>query len=82
MKFQSTPSVWRVTTPPTRLIRYCCISIHTLRVEGDSGVLLRERNTQISIHTLRVEGDEEEFEFDDDVTNISIHTLRVEGDLF
>ena len=34
--FQSTPSVWRVTTPLARTVQIRLISIHTLRVEGDS----------------------------------------------
>ena len=33
------------------------ISIHTLRVEGDSMQLQQQHLLQISIHTLRVEGD-------------------------
>ena len=33
--FQSTPSVWRETTPPSSGSSYSLISIHSLRVEGD-----------------------------------------------
>ena len=56
------------------------ISIHTLRVEGDSfSCFLSIRTFPISIHTLRVEGDlvlfDQIYKF-----YISIHTLRVEGD--
>ena len=35
-KFLSTPSGWRATPPPQTLSRPCQISIHALRVEGDS----------------------------------------------
>ena len=35
------------------------ISIHTLRVEGDTVNKLRRIAIKISIHTLRVEGDQE-----------------------
>ena len=34
-KFQSTPSVWRETATFTRFKAHICISIHSLRVEGD-----------------------------------------------
>ena len=55
--FQSTPSAWRVTQ--RRLADHCrlCISIHTLRVEGDEKTVLPVLASMISIHTLRVEGD-------------------------
>ena len=56
------------------------ISIHTLRVEGDTGVNHSQRTTIISIHTLRVEGDDFFPEGADSEEPISIHTLRVEGD--
>ena len=58
------------------------ISIHALRVEGDS---MREvvtlKEYYISIHALRVEGDSHT---QDNGTShgISIHALRVEGDKF
>ena len=56
--FQSTPSVWRATTPPCRRGYIMKISIHTLRVEGDScPSMLCSFWLVISIHTLRVEGD-------------------------
>ena len=79
--FQSTPSVWRVTLHSFFVCSVTAISIHTLRVEGDSqSTFILTGTTTISIHTLRVEGD----------TNIyksyarpiiSFHTLRVEGDI-
>ena len=33
--FQSTPSAWRETVEPNLLLGYDCISIHSLRMEGD-----------------------------------------------
>ena len=58
------------------------ISIHALRVEGDS---MREvvtlKEYYISIHALRVEGDVIYIFIFVFVPSISIHALRVEGDL-
>ncbi len=55
------------------------ISIHALRVEGDSQLANQVFKCDISIHALRVEGDSQlanqVFKCD-----ISIHALRVEGD--
>ena len=57
------------------------ISIHALRVEGDS---MREvvtlKEYYISIHALRVEGDSDRRSATV-FLQISIHALRVEGDL-
>ena len=57
-----------------------CISIHSLRMEGDAHYGERGESLRIiSIHSLRMEGDEalsplgEKF-------GISIHSLRMEGD--
>ncbi len=56
--FQSTPSAWRVTGFALLGFQQIVISIHTLRVEGDSYYnYLRDVLDHISIHTLRVEGD-------------------------
>ena len=56
------------------------ISIHALRVEGDSPCHASHmRVTIISIHALRVEGDDV-FNPEGLVRVISIHALRVEGD--
>ena len=59
------------------------ISIHALRVEGDS---MREvvtlKEYYISIHALRVEGDVIYIFIFVFVPSISIHALRVEGDTF
>ena len=57
------------------------ISIHTLRVEGDSCAKTGHMSVWISIHTLRVEGDFQILKQKFSQRNISIHTLRVEGDL-
>ena len=55
--FQSTPSVWRATAVLKLLGMISCISIHALRVEGDSWSKSPLGACQISIHALRVEGD-------------------------
>ena len=56
--FQSTPSVWRETVASVGLSTEKIISIHSLRVEGDSRRMeSADRSTSISIHSLRVEGD-------------------------
>ena len=57
------------------------ISIHALRVEGDSISLLSFKSClEISIHALRVEGDERAKRKEQAEQRISIHALRVEGD--
>ena len=57
-RFQSTPSVWRETTPPAVIRAVYQISIHSLRVEGDSATSIFLWLCGISIHSLRVEGDQ------------------------
>ena len=42
--------------PPVNII-LSSISIHTLRMEGDTGVIRQTISNIISIHTLRMEGD-------------------------
>ena len=56
------------------------ISIHTLRVEGDTRHIKAIGTVVISIHTLRVEGDTLDAPSTSMSSRISIHTLRVEGD--
>ena len=78
--FQSTPSAWRVTLITFMYFPFFVISIHTLRVEGDTqAAAFPTEESVISIHTLRVEGDPLHA-LPVGVVNISIHTLRVEGD--
>ena len=56
--FQSTPSVWRETKNAEITNKDGEISIHSLRVEGDTINLYCSALTDaISIHSLRVEGD-------------------------
>ena len=55
--FQSTPSVWRETGKTSSDLQTYDISIHSLRVEGDSTNVTTEGADDISIHSLRVEGD-------------------------
>ena len=77
--FQSTPSVWRETRSRVKIILIRSISIHSLRVEGDSPTPDAQCSQTISIHSLRVEGDKKLFALDK-CNLISIHSLRVEGD--
>ena len=81
--FQSTPSVWRVSSAFSNISLKCStISIHTLRVEGDPlNTLIYLQLIRISIHTLRVEGDATPATYEEGGETISIHTLRVEGDM-
>ena len=66
------------TTPPPVAAE---ISIHALRVEGDtSDVTCLTLCTDISIHALRVEGDASFMFAKGALLSISIHALRVEGD--
>ena len=61
VKFQSTPSAWRVTYYYMDGAKSDSISIHTLRMEGDTGCRHQIIPASISIHTLRMEGDAEKF---------------------
>ena len=81
LKFLSTPSGWRATLSPCDVpLSAVCISIHALRVEGDTTPLgLSMATLYISIHALRVEGDLPGLP-DVRMCPISIHALRVEGD--
>ena len=58
------------------------ISIHALRVEGDSRRASIGQRVVISIHALRVEGDACKLAKVLSIRPISIHALRVEGDFF
>ena len=55
--FQSTPSAWRETNESVRGVKVPDISIHSLRMEGDSYSTATELCICISIHSLRMEGD-------------------------
>ena len=60
--FQSTPSAWRETLRPKVERNDRCISIHSLRMEGDK--LWKcgyDQRFSISIHSLRMEGDKRIF---------------------
>ena len=78
--FQSTPSAWRETHlyPPSS--HECKISIHSLRMEGDSACEHDCTSYHISIHSLRMEGDSRQFRRLFWNYGISIHSLRMEGD--
>ena len=55
--FQSTPSAWRETILTLGICAAACISIHSLRMEGDCGRQCLVCYLHISIHSLRMEGD-------------------------
>ena len=79
--FQSTPSVWRVTVKITYISPFDNISIHTLRVEGDSRgesdlpLLSPFQSTPSVWRVTQAISDTSQ------AIQISIHTLRVEGDI-
>ena len=79
--FQSTPSAWRETYDiGTDDCYILCISIHSLRMEGDAACVYHAwRTGKISIHSLRMEGDLS-VRFILTLLLISIHSLRMEGD--
>ena len=57
-EFQSTPSAWRETAVLVVVFLPDSISIHSLRMEGDSPCSIDLiRGIAISIHSLRMEGD-------------------------
>ena len=65
----------------TYTLPHCrCISIHSLRMEGDQSVDRVKRSFRISIHSLRMEGDVCQCHSHRN-RHISIHSLRMEGDL-
>ena len=77
IRFQSTPSAWRVTDNLNQVFQPFSISIHTLRVEGDSSrSALIAGSKQISIHTLRVEGDNRYFDFPTGKVDFNPHPPR------
>ena len=57
MLFQSTPSAWRETVYRPSASVTDRISIHSLRMEGDSRNNVENNKIIISIHSLRMEGD-------------------------
>ena len=56
------------------------ISIHSLRMEGDTSIALFDFGISISIHSLRMEGDFLPPTLRSAIS-ISIHSLRMEGDI-
>ena len=58
-----------------------CISIHSLRMEGDLKAAIKGNAAEIiSIHSLRMEGDGFFVARNICRESISIHSLRMEGD--
>ena len=80
-EFQSTPSVWRETAQSIAINSDYKISIHSLRMEGDTNIWDIKACTGISIHSLRMEGDSADSP-QSGQSDISIHSLRMEGDSF
>ena len=79
--FQSTPSAWRETQVLYFLVNQFCISIHSLRMEGDDngeGTSTRNYRFQSTPSAWR-----ETYisSYNKAVRDISIHSLRMEGDL-
>ncbi len=56
------------------------ISIHSLRMEGDTSGYVNDGIYDISIHSLRMEGDRRLIRQIVITSRISIHSLRMEGD--
>ena len=79
--FQSTPSAWRETRHALQGCVQLCISIHSLRMEGDFITLRTISPPVISIHSLRMEGDCTWY-VPHPYIWISIHSLRMEGDRY
>ena len=78
--FQSTPSVWRETQGSDRDSKLGCISIHSLRMEGDLFMSRREYKT-INFNPLPPYGGRLLAQLGDLLgVYISIHSLRMEGD--
>ena len=81
--FQSTPSAWRETSVSLVSKDCFCISIHSLRMEGDVSPRARRSISMTNFNPLPPHGgrltkiDEAVLE-----SIISIHSLRMEGDLF
>ncbi len=80
-RFQSTPSVWKVT------VTICALGLNALRFQSTPSVWKVTHisdswasSVNISIHTFRVEGDYSLL-IALPAAVISIHTFRVEGDL-
>ena len=60
---------------------FVCISIHSLRMEGDLIEGMKQaQGITISIHSLRMEGDDTLPYMSICFVFISIHSLRMEGD--
>ena len=77
--FQSTPSVWRETCKPLVPSDALNISIHSLRVEGDT-VQQRPHALPRFQSTPSVWRETAEQAAHNEQAAISIHSLRVEGD--
>ena len=79
--FQSTPSAWRETAAYARKMPEWYISIHSLRMEGDS-VRTRIRRRMIHFNPLPPHGGRHETISQSHISiRISIHSLRMEGDI-
>ena len=79
-QFQSTPSVWRETAPTLYKAIKMAISIHSLRVEGDSARRTPAQNRTQFQSTPSVWRETTKAIIRCKNCGISIHSLRVEGD--
>ena len=78
--FQSTPSVWRETNVVRVKLHSTAISIHSLRVEGDTWFYGNEVRDYDFNPLPPCGGRRVEDSAADSCIYISIHSLRVEGD--
>ena len=79
-QFQSTPSAWRETSVHDWLERFLHISIHSLRMEGDTVVLPAPRSAKLFQSTPSAWRETQLQALCVGHFGISIHSLRMEGD--
>ena len=80
--FQSTPSAWRETQERWEHGRIYDISIHSLRMEGDSSHVRQNGHRCRNFNPLPPHGGRPNFSLKlGGWQDISIHSLRMEGDL-
>ena len=80
--FLSTPSGWRATLGFTTAMHLYGISIHALRVEGDSASTAFNPSAPLFLSTPSGWRATKLYEIKTQIFNISIHALRVEGDQY
>ena len=78
--FQSTPSVWRETPRVASIEIISDISIHSLRMEGDTRKIILHMINRTFQSTPSVWRETEDKRRCTECVHISIHSLRMEGD--